>query len=113
MDDGPGCGAEDSGASWWAVALSGPVVRRAMVYLVVVGGLLIAINHGDALLRGDVDGVRLVKLLLTPIVPYVVSTLSSVSAIRSGTDRARPDPPALDSASGQGAGDASGGSKHG
>jgi hypothetical protein len=59
------------------------VVRRGLLYLVVVGSVLIAINHGDAILRGEIDGVRWLKMLLTPVVPYVVSTLSSVSAIRA------------------------------
>ena len=68
---------------FWAIATSGLVVRRALLYLVVVGSVLIVINHGDALARGEVDGVRLFKMVLTPIVPYVVSTLSSVSAIRA------------------------------
>ncbi len=68
--------------SWMEVATSGPVVRRALVYLVVVGTILVAINHGDALLQGDIDGTRLLKIFLTPLVPYLVSTLSSVSAIR-------------------------------
>lgn len=58
------------------------VVRRALGYGVVVGAILVALNHGDALLRGDVDGVRLAKMILTPLVPYCVSTLSSVSALR-------------------------------
>jgi hypothetical protein len=70
-------------ASWLSIATSAPVVRRALGYGVVVGAVLIAINHGDALLRGDVDATRAVKLVLTPLVPYVVSTLSSVSALRS------------------------------
>jgi len=65
------------------VAMSGPVVRRALLYFFVVGSVLIAINHGDALWRGETDGIRMVKMLLTPVVPYVVSTLSSVSAIRA------------------------------
>ena len=65
------------------VAFSGEVVRRALVYLVVVGGILIAINHGDALWSGDIGPGRIVKLILTPLVPYAVSTLSSVSAIRA------------------------------
>ena len=69
--------------SFWAVAVSGPVVRRALVYLVVVGSILVGINHGDAILRGDFDAIRLVKIVITPLVPYVVSTLSSVSAIRA------------------------------
>ena len=69
--------------SWLELATSRPVVRRALGYLVVVGGVLVGINHGDALWRGELDGVRLAKIMLTPLVPYVVSTLSSVSAIRS------------------------------
>jgi hypothetical protein len=69
--------------SWFEIATSRPVVRRAFGYLMVVGSILVAINHGDALLRGDVDGTRLAKIILTPFVPYVVSTLSSVSAIRA------------------------------
>ncbi len=66
-----------------SIAISPPVVRRACLYFLIVGTILIAINHGDALLRGEVDRARLFKMLLTPLVPYVVSTLSSVSAIRA------------------------------
>ena len=71
-------------AEFWALALRRDVVRRAAGYGVVVGAILIAINHADALLLGDVDGVRVVKMILTPMVPYCVSTLSSVGALRAG-----------------------------
>jgi len=70
-----------------AIACSGPVVRRALGYMVVVGVALVAINHGDAILEGNVDGNRLWKMVLTPLVPYVVSTMSSVSAIRGQRER--------------------------
>ena len=70
-------------SSWLEVASSASVVRRALGYAAVVGAILIAINHGDALLRGEVDGVRWLKMGLTVLVPYTVSTLSSVSAIRA------------------------------
>lgn len=76
-------GASDRVPSFLSVATSGPVVRRASAYLVVVGAVLVAINHGDAIMRGELDGARVAKMLLTPVVPYVVSTLSSVSAIRA------------------------------
>ena len=46
---------------------------------------MIAINHAEALLRGDVDGIRLAKMILTAIVPYCVSTLSSVASIRENS----------------------------
>ena len=64
------------------LARSPSVVRRALGYAVVVGAILISINHGDALLRGEVDGVRALKMGLTVLVPYAVSTLSSVQALR-------------------------------
>lgn len=70
------------------LAASGVVVRRALRYAVVVGAVLIAINHGDAILRGELDAGRLSRMALTALVPYVVSTLSSVEAMRRReTDR--------------------------
>ena len=38
------------------------VVRRALLYAVVVGSVLIAINHGDALLAGQLDAARCWKM---------------------------------------------------
>lgn len=64
------------------LALESSVVRRALKYAVVVGFVLIAINHGDAILRGDFTRGRLFKMALTAVVPYLVSTLSSVGALR-------------------------------
>ena len=64
------------------LALESSVVKRALKYAVVVGLILIAINHGEAILRGDVTGGRLFRMALTVVVPYVVSTLSSVGALR-------------------------------
>lgn len=64
------------------LALSPAVVRRAIGYAVVVGTVLIAINHGDVLIGdGHLDGVRLLRMGLTVLVPYAVSTLSSVQAL--------------------------------
>jgi hypothetical protein len=65
------------------IALQASVVRRAIAFAVIVGAVLIAINHGDALLAGDVSPVRWLKMGLTVIVPYLVSTVSSVLAVRS------------------------------
>lgn len=64
------------------LALRPSTVRRALKYAVVVGLILISINHGDALLRGELDAGRVFKMALTVFVPYVVSTLSSVGALR-------------------------------
>jgi len=68
--------------SFIAVAVRPSIVRRALAYALVVGAILIAINHGDALLAGEISVGRALKMALTALVPYCVSTASSVSAIR-------------------------------
>ena len=76
------------------LASSPRVVRRALLYALIVGAILIAINHGDALLAGDVSTERLWKMGLTVLVPYTVSTLSSVGALRSVAQQGTPSPSA-------------------
>lgn len=68
------------------------IVRRALKYALVVGTILLGINHGDALLRGEVNRARALRMALTVLVPYVVSTLSSVGAIRQ-LSQAKTGPP--------------------
>jgi hypothetical protein len=70
-------------SEWLRLARDPAVVRRALRTMAIVGAILIAINHGDALLRGDVDGMRMFRIFLTLFVPYAVSTTSSVAALRS------------------------------
>ncbi|MBN1666797.1 MAG: nitrate/nitrite transporter NrtS [Anaerolineales bacterium] len=57
-------------------------MRRATYSALIVGSILILINHSDALLRGELDPTRLYRIALTVIVPYVVSTVSSVIMIQ-------------------------------
>lgn len=64
------------------------VVKRALKYAVIVGAVLITINHGDAILRGDLPPGRWFRMGLTMLVPYVVSTLSSVGAMKELRSRA-------------------------
>jgi len=74
---------------WLGLATTGFVVRRAVRYAIGVGLLLIAINHGDAIVRGQVTLGRALRMFLTVTVPYCVSTASSVGALR---DLKRADP---------------------
>ncbi len=67
---------------WISIATERSIVLRGLRYAVLVGAILIAINHGDALLAGEVSMGRSLKMLLTVFVPYCVSTASSVGAIR-------------------------------
>ncbi len=62
------------------IATRGPIVRRALKYSVGVGAVLIAINQGNLIVAGELGRVELVKMALTVLVPYCVSTASSVSA---------------------------------
>ncbi|MCH7709689.1 MAG: nitrate/nitrite transporter NrtS [Myxococcales bacterium] len=48
----------------------------------VVGPILIFINHGDSILQGEIGPVRALKMAFTMAVPYLVSTFSSVGALR-------------------------------
>jgi len=67
---------------WLQLATSGSVVKRALKFAVIVGAILISINHGDAILLGDVDGTRVAKMIPIVFVPYAVSTASSVAALK-------------------------------
>jgi len=62
------------------VAFSRSVVRRSLIISAIVGTLLIAINHGNCIVDGKFTSACAVKSLFTIIVPYCVSTVSSVLA---------------------------------
>jgi hypothetical protein len=68
---------------WLHLAFQKDVVRRALICVVIVGAVLIGVNHGGALLRGDISAGRLMQIALTLLVPYCVSTFSSVAAMRN------------------------------
>lgn len=64
-----------------ATALQPQVWRRAAKTSLLVG-LLVVINQGDLLVRMPLELKVVFKILLTYMVPYLVSTTSSVAAIR-------------------------------
>jgi len=66
---------------WLHIAGTRPIVMRGLKYGLVVGSILIVINHGNAIANGTVDSTRVIQMLLTLLVPYCVSTASSVGAI--------------------------------
>jgi hypothetical protein len=67
---------------WLKFATRPSVVRRALKFAIVVGLILITINHGYAIVHGQVTPGRVWQMCLTVLVPYTVSTLSSVGAMR-------------------------------
>jgi hypothetical protein len=81
--------------SWLILALHPATVRRARLTALIVGSVLVAINHGPAILSGGLTGERLFQIFLTYLVPYTVSTVSSVATrreIRGASAAAVPSP---------------------
>lgn len=68
--------------SFLEIAISRSVVIRALRIAIVVGLILAVINHGDMIVRGEFSLELLCKIFLTFLVPYSVSTYSSVLAVR-------------------------------
>ncbi|RMF17228.1 MAG: hypothetical protein D6758_06745 [Gammaproteobacteria bacterium] len=64
------------------MACQRPVVLRSVRVALVVGTILMLINHGDALLAGTMTSVRWLKVGLTYLVPYAVATYGAVGALR-------------------------------
>ena len=60
------------------------VMQRASKVSLLVGTILALINHGDVLWVGGITTTVTVKILITFLVPYLVSAYSSVRAIQSG-----------------------------
>jgi len=68
--------------SFIEIASRRSVVKRASRVAIVVGIILGLLNHGDAIFTGTLTAVHIVKICLTFLVPFSVSTYSSVLAIR-------------------------------
>ncbi len=66
---------------WLRYAYEPSIVWRATKYAFFVGIILILINHVDHIFQGEITDVSLIKMGLTVLVPYLVSTCSSVGAI--------------------------------
>jgi hypothetical protein len=88
-----------SWASWreaLTVALLPGHLRATIGATAVVGTILVAINQGDVLLRGQIGAGLLAKILLTYVVPFLVSNYGLLAAThrRSGPpgDRSRSEP---------------------
>ncbi len=58
---------------FFASLLSPEVMPSAFRVAVVVGSVLFAINHGKALMSGQMNGDRWLSVTLTYVVPYLVN----------------------------------------
>jgi hypothetical protein len=60
-----------------------PVVLTAIKVAIVVGTVLALINHGPALLALELSRQQIMQIALTYLVPYSVSTYSSVKMLQN------------------------------
>ena len=58
-------------------------VRRSLVIALCVGSTIITLNHGDVLLAGAITPRVIVKMLVTPCVPFCVSFYGAYAAYRN------------------------------
>ncbi len=70
-------------SGFFALAASGPVVMRASKLSIIVGTVLALINHGPGIASFSLSSGNLLQIALTYLVPYCVSTYSSVRAIQA------------------------------
>jgi len=77
--DSPG---PDPMKHWLSLARQPSVVQRAIKVAAIVGTILVAINQGGALLAGELSPALLIKIPLTYLVPYCVSTYAAVGALQ-------------------------------
>ena len=75
--------ATDELTPWLKLATRRTVARRAVVIASFVGTVLALVNHGDRMLSGAMSGLNWGQVFVTYFLPYLVSTYSSVVAIRT------------------------------
>lgn len=68
------------------LALRQDVISRSLRVALVVGSVLVLINYSDKILARTLVPSDFVKVVLTYLVPYFVSTYASVSALLTPRD---------------------------
>jgi len=63
------------------IAFHPATMRNAIKYALVVGPILVMINHGDAILHHQLNHMIIMKMILTMLVPYLVATFASTGVI--------------------------------
>lgn len=69
--------------SWLRLAMTRTVLVRGLICAAIVGSLLCTINHCDCIMKGMFGWGCFAKSSLTAIVPFLVSVVSSVNALRN------------------------------
>lgn len=65
---------------WFNLARSPDILARSSKVALFVGTILAIINQGDLILAGEFSRTMLLKIILSYLVPFSVSTYASVQA---------------------------------
>jgi len=68
---------------FFKIAFSRPVVIGAINVSLIVGSVLALVNHGTAIINLTLSLEIVIKIFLSYLVPYCVSTYSTVKAIQN------------------------------
>lgn len=71
--------------NFFSLAFSRQIVFRAIKVALIVGTILAFINHGNKIFTLALTSQDLIKIILTYLVPYSVSTWSAVRAIEANS----------------------------
>ena len=63
--------------------MDGPLLRRSLILAMIVGTILVAINQGNIILRGDLPAALYWKIPLTFSVPFCVATTGALLNART------------------------------
>ncbi len=85
---------EKGQTTFFGIARQRTVVRRAIRIACIVGLVLALLNHGDTIMASEAQPSTWLKVALTFLVPYSVSTYSSVMAVRDRLQTLHPMEPA-------------------
>ena len=66
---------------WMQKATPPDVVGRGLMFALIIGTVITAINQGDMLASGAITPGILLKILLNYCVPYFVSTYADLKAL--------------------------------
>ncbi len=69
--------------NWLSIAFEANILKRSLIVTVFVGTILMIINHGDVIIEGNLTATHSFKIILTYLVPFLVSTYSSVESKRN------------------------------
>ena len=68
--------------SFLSLCADSDIIVRSTKTSLLIGTILAVINHGDKFISGELDSPLLLKIALTYLVPYGVSTFAVVQTLR-------------------------------